>query len=100
MIFGDFRKRVSFLRKANKRWLESQQEYQAQEGKNGEHPIRFYNWWNAPYESLWFYKFVENCGLLNNTSKKLRFCSVFGQREVLDFVPSDGKVFFYGREPS
>ena len=96
MVLGDLRKRGSFLRKANKRWLESKQAYQAQEAKNGDSSIRFYNWWNAPYESLWLYRFVENCGLLDNSTKKLRFCSVFGQREVLDFVSSDIKVFFSG----
>ena len=96
MLLGDLRKRVSFLRKANMRWLESKQAYQAQEAKNGDKPIRFYNWWNAPYESLWLYRFVENCRLLDNSSKKLRFCSVMGQREVLNFVSSDIKIFFSG----
>lgn len=96
MVLEDFRKRVSFLKKANKRWLESRQEFHAQEEKNGNHAIRFYNWWNAPYESLWFYRFVENCGLLDNSTKKLRFCSVFGPRQMLELVPSDIKVFFTG----
>ena len=99
MFFGDLRKRISFLEKANKCWLESKQEFQAQEDKNGNHAIRFYNWWNAPFESLWLYRFVKNCNLLDNSSKTIRFCSVFGSREVLRFVPTDVKVFFLGENP-
>ena len=71
-------------------------QYAKQEKSNGNDVIRFYNWWPGTFKSMWFYQFVKNCHLLDNSSKTIRFCSVFGQREVLDFVSPDIKVFFSG----
>lgn len=71
-------------------------EYEAQKTKNGDENIQFYNWWNASYQSLWLYRFVRNCNLLDNSLKTIRFCSVFGSRELLRLVPADVKVFFMG----
>lgn len=58
--------------------------------------VQFYNWWNVPFESLWLCRFVHNSHLLDNSTKQIRFCSLFGSRHVLDYVPSGVKVFFSG----
>lgn len=71
--------------------------YEAQERKNGSSQVRFYNWWNAAdYSQMWLYRFVQNTGLLEGTDKKLNFCSVFEEREVLKHVKDGVKVFFSG----
>lgn len=74
-------------------------QYAKQEKSNGNDVIRFYNWWPGTFKSMWFYQFVKNCHLLDNSSKTIRFCSVFGSREMLNLVPSDVKVFFSGENP-
>lgn len=74
-------------------------QYAMQKDKNGDEDVQFYNWWPGEFKSVWFYHFVRNCHLLDNSSKKIRFCSVFGSREMLNLVPSDVKVFFSGENP-
>lgn len=75
----------------------TKKKYLTQDARNGNHAIRLYNWWPVKaYDSIWLYRFVDNNGLLKNTSKKISFCSVFGSREVLDYVSSDVKVFYTG----
>lgn len=74
-------------------------EYASQKERNGEENIQFYNWWPGEYRSMWFYQFVRNCHLLDDSTKTIRFCSVFGSREMLRLVPTDIKVFFSGENP-
>lgn len=83
--------------RAMRRSVYAKRYYLSQLKKNEGLPIYFFNWWPCEkFESLWFYKFVDNNGLLGSSSKRFRFCSVFGMREVLSYVPSDVKVFFTG----
>lgn len=59
--------------------------------------IHFYNWWHVNnYESLWFYRFVQNMGLLEGTNKQLNFCTVFQNRKVLSHIDDGIKIFFSG----
>ena len=83
------------------RWSakECASQYALQKEKNGDDAIQFYNWWPGDFKSMWFYQFVKNCHLLDHSSKKIRFCSVFGSREMLKLVPEDVKVFFSGENP-
>jgi len=75
----------------------TKKEYLIQEARNDDHAIHLYNWWPIKsYQSTWLYRFVDSNGLLDSTSKRISFCSVFGSREVLDYVSSDVKVFYTG----
>ena len=59
--------------------------------------VRFYNWWPVEdYTTLWLYRFVKNNGLLEGFDKPLNFCSLFGDRDVLNYVNDGVKIFFSG----
>lgn len=59
--------------------------------------VYFYNWWQIDnYKSLWFYRFLKNTGLLNNSERRINFCSLFGNRDVLNYVYDGVKIFFSG----
>jgi hypothetical protein len=78
-------------------YIHTSREYKIQCGRNSNRNIQFYNWWSTDsFDRLWFYRFVENCGLLKNSSKRICFFSVFGDRNMVGRVPSDLKVFFTG----
>lgn len=91
-------KLIGMAYKALKGAMNIKQQYLVQEEKNGGSQIRFYNWPDVPYayDSLWFYRFVKNCHLLEGSDKTLAFCAVFGDRKVWKHISSDVKVFFIG----
>ena len=68
-----------------------QKQYKANKGRQ----VRFYNWWNEPYEQLWLYRFVVHRNLIPS-DKILNFISVFGKKEVTDFLQEGPVVFFTG----
>ena len=69
--------------------------YRQQYAQNKDRAIRFYNWWDEPYENLWFYRFVKHHAILPN-DKVLNFVSVFGKKEVAKLI--DGSVVFFSGE--
>lgn len=70
--------------------------YKRQDAMNGNHKVRFYNWWGGNYEQMWLYRFAENTGILNGAKRNLNICSVFGSREILRYVSGGAKIFFSG----
>lgn len=58
--------------------------------------VRFYNWWEEPYEQLWFYRYIMHNGMLAS-NKVCNFISVYGKRKVVDYL-TDGSVIFYTGE--
>lgn len=69
--------------------------YKKQFAKNCNRNIRFYNWWNEPYEQLWLYRFVKHCNIVPE-DKILNFISVFGNRDVARYINEGPVVFFSG----
>lgn len=69
--------------------------YKRQYFQNKERNVRFYNWWNEPYEQLWLYRFVRHRNLVPD-DKVLNFISVFGKKEVVNHITDGPIVFFTG----
>lgn len=69
--------------------------YKKQYLTNKERKVRFYNWWDEPYEQLWLYRFVMSRHIVPE-DKVLNFISVFGKSEVADFIQDGPVVFFTG----
>lgn len=70
--------------------------FRKQQAVNAGRKVCFWNWWeDEAYDELWLNQFVRNTGLLDKATKPIHFCSLFGKREVLQYV--DGpKVFVTG----
>lgn len=91
------RKAIKSLKKSIKTQINAKHDYKTQYERNSGRNIQFYNWWPTnSFDHQWFYKFIENCGLLKNSTKTISFYSVMGNRKVLEYNPSDLKVFFTG----
>lgn len=58
--------------------------------------IQFYNWWENDAYSLWLCNFIKKRGILKDSHKSIALCSVFGEKEVLDLVDADVRIFFSG----
>ena len=56
--------------------------------------IRFYNLWKEDFEEVWFYRFMQARHLLDGSSKKIAFYSVFGSRDVIKYDDNDIRCFF------
>lgn len=69
--------------------------YKKQYLTNKERKVRFYNWWDEPYEQLWLYRYVTSRHIVPE-DKVLNFISVFGKSEVADFIQEGPVVFFTG----
>lgn len=69
--------------------------YKKQYRINKGYHVRFYNWWDEPYEQLWLYRFMEHRNLVPS-DKILNFISVFGKKDVVDFIREGTVVFFTG----
>ena len=49
-------------------YIDTSRKYKIQCGRNSNRNIQFYNWWPTDsFDREWFYRFVENCGLLKNS---------------------------------
>ncbi len=70
--------------------------YKKQYAQNSDRNIRFFNWWDEPYELLWFYRFVKHRNIVSD-DRILNFISVFGNANVVDYI-SDGPIVFYTGE--
>lgn len=70
--------------------------YQEQYCKNVGKQIQLWNWWEDERTAYWLEQFIDNRGLLKNTDKTIALCSVFGEREVLERVEAEVKIFFSG----
>ena len=70
--------------------------YQEQFTQNAGKRIQRWNWWREDAHSGWFEDFILKRGLQEGSGKRIAFCSVFGEREVLDRVDADVRVFFSG----
>lgn len=70
--------------------------YRRQLSTNRDRAVRFYNWWEEPYEQLWFYRYAMHNGMLS-ADKVVNFISVYGKRKVADYI-SEGPIIFYTGE--
>ena len=60
------------------------------------HQVRFYNVWTGQtHDEMYWYRFLKAKGLLD-TGKTFAFFSCFGQRNLIDYVHTDVKVFVSG----
>lgn len=58
--------------------------------------IQFYNWWNIRREEIWLYKFITERKILNQSSRVLRFISVFGNPSVINHFDNTLNIFYTG----
>ena len=58
--------------------------------------IRFFNWWKADSHSMWLHDFIVKRGLLDDSTKTIALCSVFGEKDMLELVDADVRIFFSG----
>lgn len=58
--------------------------------------IQFYNWWENDAYSLWLCNFIKKRDILKDSHKSIALCSVFGEREILNLVDADIRIFFSG----
>lgn len=83
-----------------KKFLKHQKEmdalYQEQLALNKGKQVQYWNWWPDERTAYWLEQFMLNRGLLKNTEKTIALCSVFGEREVLERVKADVRIFFSG----
>ena len=64
---------------------------------NIDRQIQHWNWCSEDSKSMWWMQhFIVKRGLLDSSDKRIALCSVFGEREVLDKVDADVRVFFSG----
>ena len=70
--------------------------YQAQLVNNKGKQVQYWNWWDDKRNAYWLQQFMESRGILKNTDKTIALCSVFEEREVLERVKADVRIFFSG----
>lgn len=70
--------------------------FQKQAALNAGRQVQRWNWWRENAHSKWFDDFIIKRGLLEGSGKTVALCSVFGEREVLDKVDADVRIFFSG----
>lgn len=85
----------NIINKINKQ-KESRQNLSVQIEKNRGRQIQFYNFWEQPFEEMfWNRFFLARPSLLKNKPDlKLGFFSVFGDRSILNKVGCDVNIFF------
>ena len=86
----------SIIRKSLKSDRKMKVLYRQQFSKNSGNQIQSWNWWREDAHSAWFRDFITKRGLLEHSDKTVALCSVFGEREVLDRIEADVRVFFSG----
>ena len=67
--------------------------FQKQAALNAGRQVQRWNWWREDAHSRWFDDFIIKRGLLEGSGKTVALCSVFGEREVLDKVDADVRIF-------
>ena len=70
--------------------------YLEEKAKNIDKQIHFYNWWPHDSHSMWLSDFIEQRGILKDKNKTIAFCSVFNEKEILEYVDTDVRIFFSG----
>ncbi len=70
--------------------------YKEQFAQNAGRQVQRWNWWREDAHSGWFNDFILKRGLLEGSDKRIALCSVFGDREVLDRIDADVRVFYSG----
>lgn len=70
--------------------------YQEQLALNKGKKVQYWNWWPDERTAYWLERFMLSRGLLDKTNKTIALCSVFGEREVLERVKADVRIFFSG----
>lgn len=70
--------------------------YQEQLTHNIDRQIQSWNWWGNNASPGWLSDFITKRGLLRDSGKKIALCSVFGERDVLDMIDADVRIFFSG----
>lgn len=70
--------------------------YRRQLAINHGRGVRFYNWWEEPYEHQWFYRYVNHHKILS-ANKVFNFISVYGKRDIVEYL-NDGLIIFYTGE--
>ena len=88
-------KMLSYIYEQARQIYSANKSYKKQYLTNKERKVRFYNWWNEPYEQLWLYRFVQHRNIVPE-DRVLNFISVFGKSEVADFIQEGPVVFFTG----
>lgn len=64
---------------------------------NGSYPIHYYNFWRDQLaRNIWFSKFIEHQGLLNQNKGKINFYSVLGSLDNLKKLHKGVNIFFSG----
>ena len=70
--------------------------FQEQLAQKAGEQVQLWNWWQADAHSEWLRDFIRKRGLLDGSDQTIALCSVFGEREVLDRIDADVRVFFSG----
>ncbi|MBN2485923.1 MAG: hypothetical protein JXB34_08105 [Bacteroidales bacterium] len=67
--------------------------------RNSGRQVQFYNFWEQPFDEMYWYRFLKSRpGLLNKNPKlKIGFFSVFGDRNLINHTKCDINIF-YGAE--
>lgn len=81
-----------------KRFWKHQQEIEQDfllQVQNNNGACHYYNWWVEGVCQKWLEDFISQRGL-NPSRRKIALCSVFGEREVLNLVDADVRIFFSG----
>ena len=84
------------IKKYLKHYDEISMLYNQQCADNFGKQIQLWNWWDEEKTAYWLQKFIEQQGLLKGSKKTVALCSVFGEREILERVNADVKIFFSG----
>jgi len=69
-------------------------EFRRQTTPQVEENIRFYNLWDEDFKEVWFYRFLKSRHLLEGSSKRIAFYSVFGSKEIINYDDNDIRCFF------
>lgn len=84
------------IKKFLKRNREIDSLFQEQYLLNKDKQIQHWNWWRDDAHSMWIRDFIVKRGIQNGSDKTIAICSVFGEREVLERVNADVRIFFSG----
>ena len=84
------------IKKYLKHYDEISMLYNQQCADNFGKQIQLWNWWEEEKTAYWLQKFIEQQGLLKGSKKTVALCSVFGERDILERVNADVKIFFSG----
>jgi len=77
-------------------FIKSQKRIQKLKRGNAPYRVQFYDFWEQEVTDMWLYRFIDSHRLLGNSRKKICFFSTFGNRDDVENIRGDVKVFFSG----